>query len=233
MNWNPRKSNLFYQHFTDPQKMQSLSIPYKEALTRDISLRDISAAMDLLPKNPIDKMPWPENYKPEAAFAAAHNDLCLFIKFYVAEQAIRAVYSRPHDPVYKDTCVEAFLAFNGEPAYYNFEFNCLGTCLAGYGTGRNDRRALPEENIARIQRLSVIDTNHDSAFPFQWQLTLAVPLEVFGYHRFTGMKGLESRGNFYKCGDDLPQPHYLAWNNIEATEPDFHLPEFFGRIKFT
>ncbi|HEX8038127.1 MAG TPA: carbohydrate-binding family 9-like protein [Chryseosolibacter sp.] len=38
--------------------------------------------------------------------------------------------------------------------------------------------------------------------------------------------------DFYKCGDNLPEPHFITWNDVKAPKPDFHLPEFFGRINF-
>jgi hypothetical protein len=38
--------------------------------------------------------------------------------------------------------------------------------------------------------------------------------------------------NFYKCGDELPTPHFLSWNPIEWKEPSFHRPEQFGKLIF-
>jgi hypothetical protein len=46
------------------------------------------------------------------------------------------------------------------------------------------------------------------------------------------LKGKTCRANFYKCGDDLPEPHFLSWNNIIADKPDFHLPQYFGTLTF-
>jgi Carbohydrate-binding family 9 len=46
------------------------------------------------------------------------------------------------------------------------------------------------------------------------------------------MEGKKCKANFYKCGDKLAQPHFLAWNRIETPEPDFHQPAFFGDIEF-
>ena len=65
-----------------------------------------------------------------------------------------------------------------------------------------------------------------------WELTLSIPNNAFQYHQFKTLKGQNCRGNFYKCGDDLPQPHFVVWNNIETPEPDYHRPEFFGSIAF-
>ena len=37
-------------------------------------------------------------------------------------------------------------------------------------------------------------------------------------------------GNFYKCGDKCDQTHYLSWSPIGLLEPNFHCPEFFGKL---
>jgi hypothetical protein len=39
-------------------------------------------------------------------------------------------------------------------------------------------------------------------------------------------------GNVYKCGDAMPQAHYLTWNPIGTSRPDYHRPEYFGYLKF-
>ncbi|HEX9250722.1 MAG TPA: carbohydrate-binding family 9-like protein, partial [Ignavibacteriaceae bacterium] len=39
-------------------------------------------------------------------------------------------------------------------------------------------------------------------------------------------------GNFYKCGDETEFKHYGMWSLIENSTPDFHLPEYFGKIIF-
>ena len=38
--------------------------------------------------------------------------------------------------------------------------------------------------------------------------------------------------NFYKCGDLLPEPHFICWNKVETTDPDFHQPDFFAPVVF-
>ncbi|MDO4870099.1 MAG: carbohydrate-binding family 9-like protein [Bacillota bacterium] len=40
------------------------------------------------------------------------------------------------------------------------------------------------------------------------------------------------RANLYKCGDFTAQRHYLAWMPIDLESPDFHAPEYFGRMLF-
>lgn len=193
----------------------------------------ISGLLDRMNKNHIEIAPWSEyNYKPKVTFSIAHSNDSLFVKFYVEEQFLQARYQKHNEPVYKDSCVELFIAFNGDKDYYNFEFNCLGTCLAEFGSGRENRNRLPEDSIRNIRCLSVIMRSHNGFDNFAWQLTLMIPSEVFCYHVISQFMGISCRANLFKCGDDLPQPHYLTWNLIKSERPNFHLPEFFGEVKF-
>lgn len=213
--------------------MKQLEAVFLPALDQSTPLEEISASLDKLERNRIDEAPWPAfNYKPKVNFALAHGQDCLFLKFNVSEEAIRAVYAKTHEPVYKDSCVEMFIAFKGEKEYYNLEFNLLGTCLSAYGSGRENRKGLPEVELARIKSLSLLSRSPQLQPAFQWQLTLMIPLEVFCFHEIKQLKETEARANFFKCGDDLPNPHFLSWNNIVAEEPDFHLPAFFGNLHF-
>jgi hypothetical protein len=57
-------------------------------------------------------------------------------------------------------------------------------------------------------------------------------MDVFLLNKFNTLDGLEAGGNFYKCGDHLKVPHFLSWNPIKTEKPDFHLPAFFGKMRF-
>ncbi|MFA5695554.1 MAG: carbohydrate-binding family 9-like protein, partial [Proteiniphilum sp.] len=39
------------------------------------------------------------------------------------------------------------------------------------------------------------------------------------------------RANFYKCGDETAEPHYISWSPIDLPAPDFHAPQFFGLLE--
>jgi hypothetical protein len=47
---------------------------------------------------------------------------------------------------------------------------------------------------------------------------------------FTLRPGMILRANFYKCGDNTAQPHYIAWNAVNHPTPNFHLPQYFGEL---
>lgn len=212
--------------------MKHLSVPYIHTVgSSDIA--EISGKLDHVHQEIIHNSPWAAYpYKPEAAFAMAHGDSGVFLKFFVEEKHVRAVCSEPNQPVYKDSCVEFFISFGEEPGYYNFEFNCAGTCLLGFGEARTNREMTSPELIRSIAFQSSIKPATSKDANIGWELTVAIPFEAFQYHKIISMKGKKCRANFYKCGDDLPEPHFLAWNTIQTEEPDFHRPEFFGTLEF-
>lgn len=67
---------------------------------------------------------------------------------------------------------------------------------------------------------------------FEWSLTVALPIELFSLNNITPLSGRSVKANFYKCGDELPEPHYLSWSRVGTERPNFHTPEFFGTIYF-
>lgn len=215
--------------------MKYIEIPFARTIARDTELTAVSSFLDTLRFADIEKQSWPEfPYKPEIRFAMAHSGDCIFIKFIVVEKFVRAECRNNNDPVSNDSCVEFFISLEGAHAYYNFEFNCIGTCKAAFGTkDRKNRDYLPGDVIDQIARQSLIRTGgryHDGVV--RWDLTVSIPLQVFCYNRISSLQGLEARANFYKCGDKLPDPHFIVWNEVKAPEPDFHLPEFFGKLHF-
>lgn len=176
--------------------------------------------------------PWVQfPYKPAVRFAIAHSDEYVFLKYFVSEKAIRAVNSKVNSAVWEDSCVEFFIHFNDEKGYYNFEFNCIGTQLAGFGKTKQERDLLPEVVVATIKTESYISTIKIEGAIY-WELSVAIPLNAFIHHNFSTLAGRQGRANFYKCGDKLPEPHFVAWCDIQSAEPNFHLPEFFGEIHF-
>ena len=212
--------------------MKHLSVPYL-GLEDSTSIAEISMKLDHVRQEIVDHAPWNAfPYKPQASFAMAYGDSSVYLKFFVEEKHVKAVYSEPNQPVYKDSCVEFFVSFADEPEYYNFEFNCAGTCLLSFGEQRNNRKMTTADLIKSIAFQSSIKPAKNKGANIGWELTLAIPFAAFQYHEIASMKGKQCRANFYKCGDDLPEPHFLAWNMINTEEPDFHRPEFFGTLEF-
>lgn len=203
----------------------------KVSLLKDVnnSISNASTALDQLEKHTLDFTPWPSYpYKPHVRFAIAHDNNFIFLKYYVTEKSIRAAAGRTNGNVWEDACVEFFVSFD-DKGYYNLEFNCIGTGLIGFGKEKPTRQRLPDETIRQIKYQSVISNEADE---IHWELTLMIPVGVFAHHQLSFLSGTKCRANFYKCGDALPHPHFVAWSNIEAPQPNFHLPEFFGALEF-
>jgi hypothetical protein len=183
-------------------------------------------------KHPLDFTPWAAYpYKPDVRFSIVHNNSNIFLQYQVEEAHLRAACGRTNDPVYQDSCVEFFISFDDGASYYNFEFNCIGTVLAGFGKSRTERSWLPEEVLGKLACQALIQKGSGER-KATWELTVVLPLDVFVFHSFSSLEGKEYRANFYKCGDNLPEPHFVAWSNIQSESPDFHLPQFFGTLLF-
>jgi hypothetical protein len=213
------------------EEANQLSVPYRANITYDTALQHVSVLMDVQPQQVIACCNWPDfAYRPQVHFAIAHCNTCLLLKFWVKEKALRAVTAHINGPVWEDSCVECFIAFGEDDAYYNIEFNCIGAGLVGYGSGRNNRRLLDKDVVQTIRALPFITADEDDAG--SWELTLVVPVSVFAQSGVQNLHGLVARANLYKCGDKLAEPHYLSWQPIQAAQPDFHLPAFFGTIVF-
>lgn len=182
----------------------------------------------------IDMLNWPVNvmYKPACRFKIACTDTKLYICYYIAEKNSKAAYKADMDAVWEDSCVEFFCKIPGQDFYYNFEFNCIGTCLATKRKGREEN-IIPfnTEQLKQIERFSSLGTQsfEEKSGYFEWSLAVAIPFELIG---FTPQKDEKLEANFYKCGDETVTPHYLSWNLIQYDKPNFHLPEFFGLINF-
>lgn len=197
----------------------------------DKNIRAIAAFMDSLPKHALDAVPWPQfPYKPQVAFSIAYDAAAVCVKFFVEEAFIKAAHGRTNAAVYEDACVEFFISLDDGATYYNIEANCIGAVLVGFGTGRESRILLPPALVDTIGRHVVISQNRSEAVV--WEQTLVIPFELFIHHSRARLEGRTCRANFYKCGDGLPQPHFIAWNNIESSEPDFHQPQYFGALHF-
>lgn len=189
----------------------------------------LSAVFDTLPVQTLTNESWPGfTTSCNTVFSIFHTGDRIAVKFYVANDYFKSSRRPVNGPVNKDNCVELFISFSGD-AYYNIEFNCLGNGKVAYGTKRTRRTFLSDDTVRKIQSFTWT-TYHGT--DFSWEMILTIPLAVFEFEKCNSLGGVRSRGNFYKCGDDLPQPHFLSWSRIENAIPNFHLQEFFGDIIF-
>ncbi|OGD20035.1 MAG: hypothetical protein A2Y69_05115 [Candidatus Aminicenantes bacterium RBG_13_59_9] len=180
---------------------------------------------------------WLDNgYRPRVDVRLCCSPRSLFVHFDVFEARIRVRYMRFQDPVYKDSCVEMFIDPFPEKGigYINVEANALGTVLAAVGPDRVHRTPLSAADLSGMEVASSVKSPvsgyHGAEF---WTLAYKLPLSLFEKtHGGRIESGRAARANFYKCGDETEVPHYGAWSPVRTPRPDFHRPEFFGRLVF-
>ena len=211
--------------------METLKVPFLKDSYFNDSEFNLSVILSRYKTEKLSYEPWPlPGEKPEVGFLMAYSESAVFLKFAVQEKYFNATFTKTNDLVFKDSCLEFFIGFD-ELSYYNFEFNGLGTAYAAFGTA-DDRELLPETLIENIKRQVVMKNVPHNSLPHYWELTIKIPFKLFYKHDITSLKGITCNANFYKCGDELPEPHYLCWNNIIADAPKFHMPGYFGRLEF-
>lgn len=216
--------------------MKTLEVNKLELKSEYTDLDEISEILDALNiKNTVEELNWKGfDYKPDVKFSIAYTGTEILLKYYVTEQWFKAEKTESNQMVFEDSCVEFFVSPSDDGIYYNLEFNGIGTCLMGTGTGREDREKTDPEIISRIRRKTSVGKKSvsEKKGEYSWTITIAIPPDVFFHHKISGLEGKTFRANFYKCGDKLSVPHYVTWNPIKTDKPDYHRPEYFGFLKF-
>ncbi len=179
----------------------------------------------------IDSYIWGKDYTPRTyARLVFVKDKGFVLEMTAEEKAPRAVYKNYNDPVYTDSCLEFFAAYEtGSDRYINMEMNSLGTLLSCVGKGRDNRKPIVELTGGKLFPVSATKTESS------WTVKAYIPLDmlekIYGIDKDVFVPGYAFRGNFYKCGDSTEVPHYGSWSPVLTDKPDFHRPEFFGVMK--
>lgn len=213
---------------------KTLKIPYISSLDEFPGLESAIKNLESgAPRRSIDCVNWHAKYpyQPLTTFSAAHSKTMLFIDFFTRCNFLRAENYENNSPVSQDSCVEFFVKPRpGDPEYWNFEFNCIGTVNASHRVVRENPTRLSKQEIGRILRFPSCGTRPFKELEglFSWNLLIAIPLDMLGIE-YQG-EPIDMLANFYKCASKASQPHYLSWAPIDTPEPDFHRPEFFAPI---
>lgn len=148
-----------------------------------------------------------------------------YLEMKSQEKQPLARFTRPDEPVYKDSCMEFFANFYPQLSrdYLNFEMNAKATLLCQKGSSRKDRIFVRQLGLTPPKPQAHVTADG-------WSVKLLVPLSfihaVYGRSDFSA--GSRILGNFYKCGDDLDQPHFGSWHPLGENPTSFHQPETFG-----
>lgn len=212
--------------------MKKLLVPRLDISVSDIE--QVAKALLAQPANTIGEINWAEHpSKPEVVFRIAHNSDNILLQFTVRENEILAAVTDDNGKVWTDSCVESFISFDNAH-YYNAEFTCIGKALLGYRQfGETATHGAPDvmQSISRLSTLGDQNFGHIKG-DTQWTLTLVIPRTAYWMSNIASFDGLRAKGNFYKCGDNLTEPHFVSWSPIGTPKPSFHQPDFFGEIEF-
>jgi hypothetical protein len=225
---------LLFTQCNQQSDMKELTIK-KVPVAADAAWDEIKSALEASEWNSIDVINWPEySYRPQVQFRLAYGDSAFFIQYRVKEKYIRARAAEDNGHVNLDACVEIFISPDGGDLYYSLESNCAGVVLFNVGEGRHNREFSAPELLTKIRRLPSLGREpfEESTGDFEWELLLTLPYECLFKHPGYTPEGKQAKANFFKCGDELTEEHYLTWNPIKAPQPDYHRPECFGTVKF-
>ena len=161
----------------------------------------------------------------EAWAQLCYNSQNLYVKLSAKEKDIVANRTEPLDFPNFDSCLEFFVSpVEDDSRYFNFECNPNGLMYQGMGHDVSDLvRFIPlYPNI-----FPKVERTEDG-----WNVTYAITEKYITqfFTDFSFTSGRVLRGNFYKCGDDCPVPHYYSWNPVTIETPCFHYTADFGEL---
>lgn len=201
---------------------------------RDMPLPDLFG-MNFEPENedfcegieyaPIDSYVWDATgYRPDARAYLSYDDEALHVLMCACEETVQAEVKEFNGPVYQDSCLEFFFKpFEDDDRYLNIEINPLGTALVGFGASRFDRKVLAEQP----DEMNICASRHRGGW---WAVGFDLPVEfIRDVYGKTPRPGDTMYGNFYKCDESI-HPHFGSWAPIVNFRPDFHLPQWFGKL---
>lgn len=186
-------------------------------------------------------LPESSSHRPRTLARLVYDAQGLYGHFQVEDRYVRCVRIEYGSEVWKDSCVEFFVAPKPGRGYFNFEFNCGGAFLVNHivdptrtAEGFQEFVRLPEA-VAQPVRV------HPSMPPVSepeiteavtWTLEFFIPFALL--EKYVGPLGAVAgqtwRGNFFKCAEENSHPHWAAWSPVD--EFNFHRPQCFGDLYF-
>lgn len=200
-----------------------------------------------------DKKPWQDiepmqiknfmgdrpDHFPFTQAKVAYDNTAIYVIFRVEDRYVRAVAEKNQGPVYMDSCVEFFFTpgTDIEKGYFNLEMNCGGTMLFHHQMKpRTDQTWIIEDHIREVAVAHTMPQIVDPEMvgDTTWIVEYRIPFSILSeYHNFpVPGAGTVWKANFYKCADKTSHPHWLTWSPVDFPRPNFHLPQFFGKLEF-
>ncbi|MDB5120040.1 MAG: hypothetical protein JWN56_1258 [Sphingobacteriales bacterium] len=179
------------------------------------------------------------SFRPKVQAKMMYDKQNIYVIFLVHDRYVRNMIEDYNGPVSSDACVEFFFSpdMNFTERYFNLEINSGGTPLMGYHTdGRKKYQLLEHADLDKIEISHSLPKKLEKEItePITWTIEYRLPLSVL--QKFSNITapepGVVWRGNFYKTSSMSSNPHWMTWSVVNNPKPDFHLPQFFGILKF-
>lgn len=158
----------------------------------------------------------------------------LYVAFVATDTHVSATVAERDAPVSADDAVEVYVAPDTGlvKAYYNFEFNALGTIL---DRSPADGRSASWNAEGVVVAVTVDGTlNEEDDVDGSWTTEVAIPFSAFAEYapRVPPRDGDVWRLNLYRLGGQV-NPQYSVWSETGTPAPQFHVPERFGMVRFS
>ena len=151
-----------------------------------------------------------------------HSDEGITVRLSTNDWPITVTAMNFNDAICIDSCMEFFFIPNmDDPDYINVEMNPAAIALTAKAPGRGGRPRLDIHGEDVKIESSVVGEEG-------WTVMAFISYDFLLKHYSHCDKIM--RANFYKCGDKTVRRHYSAWNPVDTPAPDYHRPEFFGKI---
>jgi hypothetical protein len=194
---------------------------------------------DIEALNVVNRMGEKPLFTPSVQAKMMYDDNNLYVIFRVNDRYVRCRVTDINGPVYEEPAVEFFFSPNPEfpDRYFNLEVNCGGTPLMHYNDfASKEKKSLNTDDIRQVEIAHSLPQVVDPEItePVSWTIEYRIPIEMLEkYAKIIHPEpGIEWKANFYKIAEKGTNIHFLTWSVVDNPVPNFHLPRFFGTIKF-
>lgn len=220
------------KRFRNMKTTKRIKVPFIEGL-ESMNMPQLDLAMEKsAAKFAVCENNWEKEYPywPDCNGSIAYCKDYMAVMFHVRGLDLRATALEDNGNSWEDSCCEFFVTDPYDGTYYNFELTAIGSLLSSKRTSRYDSNQRTLEELSRVIRHSTIEHKiwDEKDKIFAWSVAMLIPFDLIGIDK--NHIPVSVRANFYKCGDKTAHPHFLSWNPVVSSKPDFHRPECFGEL---
>jgi hypothetical protein len=182
-------------------------------------------------------------FKPQVEAKMMYDYENVYVIFRVKDRFVHSLVQEYNGNVSGDAAVEFFFAPDTHfpLRYFNLEVNAGGTPLMFYIMAPPP---YPKAKYIKLDSVDIKQIEIAHSLPkiidpeitnrVTWTLEYRIPLSML--EKFSNVTrpelGVVWKANFYKTASLSSNPHWITWVVVDSPKPNFHLPKFFGTLKF-